>query len=248
MDLTATNGQLWLMLIGFAVLMLAMISTLAIMTWIVAKNKESRYADEYQRAVLSSMRESYEPHIAKLNREMTATPERWRDANHLLIAAQNAKYQEFAERALQPNDFLNSFNIRPTDFVIDKNLIFVLTPFADEERAAFETIKDVCTNAGFRCLRGDEENAGGDILGHIIRLIVKARIIIANVETRNPNVFYELGIAHALGKQTILISRSLEAMPFDVQTRRILIWQDERGLREGLKDALLRTVTATQLN
>lgn len=246
MDLTLTS-QIWLM-IGFALFMLIMVSTLAVLTWVVAKNKESRYAAEYQRAVLSSMRESYEPQIAKLNREMTATSDRWTDANHLLVAAQNAKSQEFAERALRPNEFLSSFNLRPADFVVDEKLIFVLTPFADEERVPFQIIRDVCTNAGFRCLRGDEENHTGDILAHIVRLIVKARIVIANVETRNPNVFYELGIAHALGKQTILISRSLDAVPFDVQTRRILRWQEESDLRERLKDALLRTVADTRLS
>ncbi|MCA6120347.1 hypothetical protein J6500_00285 [Bradyrhizobium sp. WSM 1704] len=247
MDLTVTNNQFWFMLIGSALFMLIMVLILAAMTWIVSKNKESRYAAEYQRAVLSSMRESYEPQIAKLNREMTATPERWRDANHLLIAAQNAKSQDSAERLQPPNEFLRSFNLGTRDLVMDDTLIFVLTPFAEEERDAFDTIKDVCTNAGFRCLRGDEDNATGDILGHIVRLMVKARIVIANVETRNPNVFYELGIAHALGKQTILISRSLDAVPFDVQTRRILRWQNTPDLRDSLKDALLRTVAATPL-
>ena len=87
-------------------------------------------------------------------------------------------------------------------------------------------------------MRGDEEYTSSDILSHIIRLIVKARVVIANISARNPNVFYELGVAHALGKQTILISRSIEKMPFDVANLRILIWNDPKDLQKKLEDAL----------
>src|SRR5262249_41112079 len=53
---------------------------------------------------------------------------------------------------------------------------------------------------------------------------------------------FGLGIAHALGKQTILISQTLEDVPFDVAGLRILVWRSRQDLEQGLSQALLRTI------
>lgn len=231
-----------------AVFMLVMMVTLAVMTYIVSKNKESRYAQEYHRAVLSSMRDSYEGRIGELNREMTATPERWRDANHLLLSAQSLRSQNQAKIVVGQTDYLSSLGFRAPDYVIDPKLILVLTPFAEEERETFETVQRVCSKAGFRCVRGDEEYTPSDVLTHVVRLIVKARIVIANVSSRNPNVFYELGVAQALGKQTILIAERLQGVPFDIANQRILIWQNKQELEKTLTESLLKAMAEAPVN
>ena len=74
--------------------------------------------------------------------------------------------------------------------------------------------------------------------------IVKSRIIIANIDGKNPNVFYELGIAHALGKPTILISKSIENMPFDIQQNRVVLYKDNDDLEEKLSKELSRILVA----
>jgi hypothetical protein len=141
---------------------------------------------------------------------------------------------------------LRTLNLGPDDLTVDPKLGVVLTPFADEERGTFDAIQRACSRRGYRCIRGDEEYTPGDILSHVLRLIVKARVVIANVGTRNPNVFYELGFAHAMGKQTILVSRSIERVPFDVRALRILIWSDYDQLQTDVGEMLLRTVAETQ--
>jgi hypothetical protein len=51
-----------------------------------------------------------------------------------------------------------------------------------------------------RCIKGDEDYIEGNVLKYIVGKMMSARIIITNINGRNPNVFYELGIAHAIGK------------------------------------------------
>jgi hypothetical protein len=55
--------------------------------------------------------------------------------------------------------------------------------------------------------------------------ISKASIIIADLTNRNPNVFYELGIAHTLGKPVIMITQSMEFVPFDLRHLRCILYE-----------------------
>lgn len=207
----------------------------------MASKRQSHYDLESHKAVLSAVRDSYESQIARLSKEMTATNDRWRDANHLVLSGQkNIEQPQVADHTA----FLQSFRLTAADYVVDPKLIVVLTPFADDEYDTFRTIKAACERGGFRCIRGDEEYTPSDILGHIVRLVVKARIIIANVDSRNPNVFYELGIAHALSKQTILVSRNLTEVPFDIKGFRILTWTTQDDLRDGIQTNVLKALTS----
>ena len=117
-----------------------------------------------------------------------------------------------------------------------------MTPFHPEYNDTFEIIRGVSTKAGFECLRGDERFVEGDLLSHILRLIVTSRIIVANIEGRNPNVFYELGIAHALGKPVLLVSKSVEELPFDLRYQRILIYRNNNELRSKFEISLLQVL------
>jgi hypothetical protein len=89
-------------------------------------------------------------------------------------------------------------------------------------------------------MRGDEEFIRGDVLPHILKYICKAAVVIANIDGRNANVFYELGIAHAMDKSTLLVSKTVEDFPIDVQSKKIIIYKHLRELSSLLKDELLR--------
>ena len=65
---------------------------------------------------------------------------------------------------------------------------------------------------------------------------------IANISGRNPNVFYELGLAHALGKPVIIVSESLSDIPFDINSSRILAFDDEKDLETKLKNWFVHTL------
>jgi hypothetical protein len=101
----------------------------------------------------------------------------------------------------------------------DPQLVFVLMPFAPEFDQIYQQgIKPAWEELGFRVLRADEEFHVHDIMCHAIcQNIQRARFIVADMTGRNPNVFYELGLAHAFGKPVILITPHKDYVPFDLQ-------------------------------
>jgi nucleoside 2-deoxyribosyltransferase len=89
---------------------------------------------------------------------------------------------------------------------MDKSLIFVFVvmPFSDEFKNIYDfSIKEVCKEVGVFCQRLDEQIFQESMLNQIY----KADFIIADMSERNPNVFYEVGYAHAKDKNVILITK-----------------------------------------
>ena len=104
------------------------------------------------------------------------------------------------------------------NFTLDPQLCFVLMPFADDYRPLYEDqIRPSVVGAGLRCERADEIKGMSLITWDIWERINRARFLIADLTDQNPNVFYELGLAHAIGKDVILITQSKDFVPFDLQ-------------------------------
>jgi hypothetical protein len=72
------------------------------------------------------------------------------------------------------------------------------------------------------CQRADNFWENHAIIQDIVSLIVRARIVICDCSGRNPNVFYEAGIAHTLGKEVILLTQSENDIPFDLRHLRYI--------------------------
>jgi nucleoside 2-deoxyribosyltransferase len=125
---------------------------------------------------------------------------------------------------------------------IDSRLVLILTPFHTREQNTFQIISEVCRDVGFRSVRGDEEFTDANILPHILKLMVQARLVIANINGRNPNVFFELGVANAIDKPTIVVSETLGDVPFDLQNRRMIIYKSNTELANGLNRALVQVL------
>ncbi len=103
------------------------------------------------------------------------------------------------------------------------NSAFVLMPFAEEFSNVYEHfIKPVLEKAGFTVQRADDIENQQSILRDVIERIETSDLIVADLTTINPNVFYELGLAHARGKPVILMTQYLEDVPFDIQSYRVL--------------------------
>lgn len=204
------------------------------------RQMQAKYDREHQHAVLSMLRESYEDKIADLNARLLATEDRWKDVNHLLLDSQRKQPNHFVDSKVDTSRFLRQFGIDPQRAEVEAKLIFMLTPFNQRESGTFRAVQRVAQRFGFRCVRGDEEFVPDEILPHVISLMVRARIVVANINGRNPNVYYELGIAHALGKPTILISRSLDSVPFDLRAKYVVLFEKADELEERLRDAITR--------
>ena len=99
-----------------------------------------------------------------------------------------------------------------------KPFCFVLMPFDSSFDDIYKLgIKDACNTAGAYCERVDEQIFQERILDRIFNQIVKADIVIADMTNKNPNVFYEVGYAHAIGKTTILLTQNSDDIPFDLK-------------------------------
>lgn len=78
-----------------------------------------------------------------------------------------------------------------------------------------KAIKPAITDSGLKAIRGDEIYGAGVVLEDIYSQIKESSMLLADVTNKNPNVSYELGVAHALGKPVIIITQNEEDVPFD---------------------------------
>jgi formylglycine-generating enzyme required for sulfatase activity len=112
----------------------------------------------------------------------------------------------------------------------ESDLVFVLMPPSEEFAGVYQTVKGVWRGLGLRCLRSDEIFDTREIMcTDICQNIQRARFIVAEVTGKNPNVFYELGMAHILGKPVILITQRLEDVPFDLRAMSHIYYGDDDG-------------------
>jgi hypothetical protein len=125
--------------------------------------------------------------------------------------------------------------------------IFVVMPFAEAMRPVYEDhIKRVARQLNRSVARADDFFSADSIMSDVWNAISAARVIIADCTGRNPNVFYEIGLAHTLGKPVVLASQTAEDIPFDVRHVRTIIYeysprgmlQFERNLRKTVESAL----------
>jgi hypothetical protein len=106
------------------------------------------------------------------------------------------------------------------------NKCFVLMPFTEAwSDRVWGKIKEILVNEDLVCERADNL-FGHDILEDIWKAINESEYIIADITTRNPNVFYEIGIAHTLGKKVILLTQKVTDIPFDFKRYRHIIYED----------------------
>jgi hypothetical protein len=207
---------------GIALAFLSLLVSLLIAFGIRRKGK---YDQTEHRIELELMRRSIEGQMYGLNDKLVATEGRWRDVNHLVIAAQDRNISDNSRDNFPSfSPLLRAAGISEADAATKEDFVFVITPFHPKYREQFDTIASTCRDLGLTARRGDEDFIEGDVFPHILRLIVKSRFIIANIDGRNANVFYELGIAQALGKPTILVSSTPEQVPFDIRTKRLVLF------------------------
>lgn len=113
---------------------------------------------------------------------------------------------------------------------------FVVMPFLPElEDMYYLGIREVVSELGGACERADELVYVGGVVEKIYHSIRTADIIVAELTTPNPNVYYEIGYAHALGKPTILLTRDVKTTQFDMQGYNHVIYSSIVDLREKLR-------------
>lgn len=107
-----------------------------------------------------------------------------------------------------------------------------------------DVIAPVALEMGFLAERADDFQGPGIILRDIIETILTSGVVIAEITPPNPNVFYELGYAHALGKPTILLAERGLQLPFDVSGYRVIFYDNTIAGKQAVEDALRKHLGA----
>lgn len=105
---------------------------------------------------------------------------------------------------------------------IEVTLASAMMPFDASFNTVYDAIKQATENVGLRCRRADDIWENAAIIQDVVALIDRSRIVICDCSGRNPNVFYEAGIAHTLGRDVILITQSEHDIPFDLRHLRYI--------------------------
>jgi hypothetical protein len=129
---------------------------------------------------------------------------------------------------------------------MEQDYCFVLMPFSESHDMQIvykDYVKSVIEGrCRLRCERADDINDISGIMQSVWESINKARLIIADLTDRNPNVFYELGIAHTLGKPVIMITQSMDYVPFDLRHLRCIVYNFKPGFIERFQESLEKTI------
>lgn len=105
---------------------------------------------------------------------------------------------------------------------IDDNLVSLMMPFKSLFDNVHAAIVEAANQCQMQCLRADDIWEDEAIIQDIVSLINRSRIVVCDCTGRNPNVFYETGIAHSIGKDVILISQKPRDVPFDLRHLRYI--------------------------
>ena len=107
----------------------------------------------------------------------------------------------------------------------DPAICFVIMPFGGWLNIYYEEIyRRAIRASGLIAHRADDLFRPSTIVNDIWAYTRRARLVLADLTGKNPNVFYELGLAHALAKPAILIAESMDDIPFDLRALRIITY------------------------
>lgn len=127
---------------------------------------------------------------------------------------------------------------------------FIVSQFGgDYDTLYADVIKPICEDLNFDPVRGDEMATNSMILNDIIASIKNATVVIADITPDNPNVFYEIGYAHAMNKPTVLLCEKScrSKLPFDVSGFRTIFYDNSIGGKKQVETRLQEHLQALNL-
>lgn len=219
----------------YSIILLILISIIIVMSIQIKKTRSTKYTKLQELISYTQKREEIEQEINKLTYElMNSSLADYIDVNRLVFSGQD---NLGINKIINYNEFLEQFGIKKEKLHIRKNFALFLSPFSKEGNRLFEVCQRVLGGVDILLQRTNNVVEKDDILMNIVTLILQAELVIVNINGRNHNVYYELGIAHALGKQTILISKAnypQNKIGFDIRQKKIIMYKNEADLEKEL--------------
>jgi hypothetical protein len=167
----------------------------------------------------------------------------------LIVAAENGRFevtdnwrriQAALEMSLTQVSMLGTRSLvvqpyfGPPDKLANPIDLFVVMPFRDDLKPVWDDhIKKIALTLGVNAVRADDFFTTHSIMADVWNAIAGARVVITDCTGRNPNVFYELGVAHTVGKPVILIAQNVHDVPSDVRHIRYIQYEyTPRGMQQ----------------
>lgn len=116
-----------------------------------------------------------------------------------------------------------------------KKRCFIIIPFKPEFDEVCQTIKFALSDIGWTIFRADEISFPRLITSKVILEIMNADLVIADITSNNPNVFYEIGVTHMVGNDLLMITQE-ETIPFDIKNEQVIFYKP--NLLDKLKEQL----------
>lgn len=182
----------------------------------------------------------YDEHALTFLRKMIGEQHEKADIVRNYIASNRA---DVGENVSSVNEEGRKIVFKPQIFEIpegnaDPELVSVMMPFKQSLAPVYESVREAASDVGLKCRRADDIWEHSTVIQDIFGLIYRSQIVVCDFSSKNPNVFYEAGIAHTLGKHVIPITQSSQDIPFDLSHHRYLKYLNNNQGREELKESL----------
>jgi len=127
---------------------------------------------------------------------------------------------------------------------MSNEICFVIMPSDDK---LFNTmydlaIKPAVESGNMECIRVDKIPGGGNITGDIVEHIHKAGVVIADLTAGKPEILYELGLAHGLLNNVIMLTQNIDELPFDLKNYRVIEYHTGLGGDKVLKEEIIKSI------
>lgn len=159
-----------------------------------------------------------------------------------LLRALQARLTELSNYEPGAQVLMPVFGKTSTDFV--RADVFVVMPFDSRFSRVYDVIKLAAADQSLTVSRGDDYRGAHAVIANIWSAIVNAKCVVADTTELNANVFYEIGIAHTLGKPVILLTQDIHELPFDLKHLRAIHYNTSELGFTTLRTTLNQTMTA----
>ncbi len=122
-----------------------------------------------------------------------------------------------------------------------------MMPFKDPFALYYDAVfKPAIVKAKLDPVRSDDLFRPSVIVSDLWQMIQDAKVLLAELTTKNANVFYELGLAHAIGKPVVLVTETMDDVPFDLRQLRVLQYnKNDPAWGDGLCDSITQALQET---
>ena len=164
--------------------------------------------------------------------------------NHAIIRDYVSRHcPESGEYISSHDEDQRKITFTPTTFKVPDitpktDLISVMMPFDIAMSSVYKAIQSAAKATGFVCKRADDIWDDSTVIQDVFSLIFESYIVVCDFSGRNPNVFYEAGIAHTLGKHVVPITQNPDDIPFDLRHDRYARYLNNSEGRKALETDL----------